>query len=243
MEVEKQKLYNRVKALLAKTIREGCTEAEAEAFANKARELIEKYQLDMTKEELIEEGFTEILFRWSSRERSNIQSSLCNPIAIYTATRAWRKNDGETQQRVSYHFFGIKSDVMLAGHLMSSLSDFVIKAADEYCKTFHPYYNSKKERTSFIIGCTKRISVRLIKEQHDTIQVKQNNTSTALITIDKRQIVTQELNTKGIFLVKGQIKTKSIHSIDSYNQGLQAGNTASFSRPLEKRASSKMIQE
>jgi hypothetical protein len=241
MDAEKQKLYAKVKALLTKTTEEGCTEAEAQAFADKARELIEKYQLDMTEQELVENGFTEIIFRWSSRERSNIQSCLCNGIAIYTATRAWRADDGETQQRVSYHFFGLKSDVMLADYLMTSLSDFVIRSANEYCKTFHPYYNSKRERASFILGCAKRLAMRLIIEQHNTIQVKQNNTGTALVTINKQQLVTQELRAKGISLVKGAARTKSIHSTDSYNKGVQAGNNASFSRPIGKSEQSKMI--
>lgn len=231
MSEDKQKLYARVKALLAKTAEANCTEAEAQFAAEKARELIEIYQLDMTEGELISEGFTEILFRWSSRERANIQQFLSTYIGYYTGTRAWMTNDGKTQQRVNRHFFGLKSDVMFAGFLMTHLSDFVIRSADEYVKnSFHPYYNAKKERASFIMGCAARIAKRLKEERHNTIQVK--GTGTALVTVDKRKIVTQQLAARGVLLVSKPASSKTVHSAGSYEAGKAQGNAASFSRPL-----------
>ena len=54
---DREKLLARIKALFSKTTEAGATEAEELAATEKARELIEKYQLDMGAEELKREGF------------------------------------------------------------------------------------------------------------------------------------------------------------------------------------------
>ena len=56
-DTDREKLLARIKALFSKTTKSGATEAERHAAAEKARELIEKYQLDMGAEELKKEGF------------------------------------------------------------------------------------------------------------------------------------------------------------------------------------------
>jgi Protein of unknown function (DUF2786) len=56
-DADRGKLLARIKALFSKTTKSGATEAEELAAAEKARELIEKYQLDMGAEELRKEGF------------------------------------------------------------------------------------------------------------------------------------------------------------------------------------------
>jgi hypothetical protein len=236
------KLYTRIKALLAKTTEAGCTEEEAATAAEKARQLIEAYQVNMTEFELVAEGFTQILFRWSSREISNVQRQICVGIAYYTGTRGWMANDGKTQQQVSHHFFGLKSDVMFAGYLLSSLTNFIIREADQYIKSnFHHYYNAKKERADFIFGCAKTISARLIKERKDTVQVK--GTGTALVTIDKRSLVTAKLAEKhNIILTSTAGKRKDIHSKDNFEAGKSKGNEASFSRPLGNSGPVKMLK-
>ena len=47
--IDQAKLYARIKALLAKTAEANCTEAEAQLASDKARELIAKYQIDLTE--------------------------------------------------------------------------------------------------------------------------------------------------------------------------------------------------
>jgi hypothetical protein len=54
---DREKLLARIKALFSNTTGAGATEAEELAAAEKARELIEKYQVDMGAEELKKEGF------------------------------------------------------------------------------------------------------------------------------------------------------------------------------------------
>ena len=92
----------------------------------------------------------EIRFNWKYREHSFIQKYLYVPLSLYTSTRAW-EIPGDTQQRFIIHFFGLRSDVLFAGHLLSSLTEFVIRSTNEYPCT------SKKERESFMIGCVSRV--------------------------------------------------------------------------------------
>ena len=57
MTSERQEIAAKVRALLAKTVDKGCTEQEAVAAASKAKELMDRYQVDLSEAELEEDGF------------------------------------------------------------------------------------------------------------------------------------------------------------------------------------------
>ncbi len=104
---------SRIRALLAKTVDKGCTEAEAMTAATKAKELMDKYQIDLSDTELEEEGFKCGTTEGAEKRKFNVQRWIASAIAEYCEVRCWLKRD-LSRRRMRYVFFGLSSDVELA---------------------------------------------------------------------------------------------------------------------------------
>lgn len=246
---DKTAIMARVKALLAKTQAAGCSEEEADAAVTKARELIAKYQIDMTEKELVAEGFAEIVMHWKSRARYDIEVSLCVRVAEYTGTHVCRI-PGLTKTRQGLQYFGLESDVQFAEWLLIALADFVERNGREYrskrAEQLSAAYDSPvatvtrvcksqlaDAEKSFAMGCYGRINKRLKEATTQTVQVKAA-TGTALVLLDKHALVRAEMQRRGRHIAKYRNGggNRIIRSASAYQEGQAVGDRANFSKPI-----------
>jgi hypothetical protein len=141
---DKSKIANKIKALMAKTEDSAATEAEAVAAAEKARELLDKYQLDLGTLDLTHDGFSQLSTTVQSAESAHIHDALAFLIADYTDTLAF--HIPETEERPSEcRYFGLESDVYFALWLSQSLENFILRRSKEVEHLGRAYYLSFRD--------------------------------------------------------------------------------------------------
>ena len=239
---EREKIAAKIKALLALAAENsGTTESEMMAAALKARELMAKHSISMTEAEILSEGFQEETLKEEDKKRGWVRGCLDICVAEFTGTKIWGSSD-----RKEFKFFGLTSDVIFATFLHDSLSDFVLRNADAFAekqlvkeaesmgvplsrarRLFAPQMYRWWE--SFVTACTKRIGERLMAARKDT-QVK-GTTGAALVVLDKRKLVTDELKARGITLRTVKIKTEKADA-SGLVAGKAAGDAAGFDKPV-----------
>lgn len=210
-------IVSKIKALLAKTVENGATEAEALMAAQKAGELMDKYELTMSEIEVREESCEEDTVNVGNKKAHPVQY-VAMTIGAFTDTRVWMGGPGKT-----IHFFGLKKDVQIATYLTQMLR----RAIDSEWET---YKNSalyqmdpnhgRSQRASFMNGMAGRLSKRLREMKQQREQAKP--TGTSLVPV-KNQIVEQEFKKLGMKLTSTTNRT-SIRSSGAYHAGVAAGN-------------------
>lgn len=118
-----ERARNVIRALLAKTEERGCTEEEAAAAAKKAFELMEKYQIEMTDDEIEKEGADVLVMplhnvgKVTINMEYKIKDRLAMSIAQYTHCKVWVQPRDKT-----LHVVGAKSDLVLFEELVNSFT-------------------------------------------------------------------------------------------------------------------------
>ena len=215
----------RVRALLAKTTDSGCTESEAMSAMAKARELMDKYQLDMTDTELEAEGTDQGNTASDSKVQFDIQRTIANRVASYCDCRVWQAGAKGTLT-----FFGLQSDTGFATYLCQSLAGFVQRSSVEWA-----LQGEGGDQRAFVAGATSRINERL----RELTQARQSKAATAALTSDRRSlivvkqdIVGREFAKLGLRLGRTSISGYSGSDASARAAGRQAGDRASFGRPI-----------
>jgi hypothetical protein len=109
-----ERLVQRIQALRAKTVAQGCTEEETLAAAEKAAELLDRYGLSLGEVEFRAQPCAGIGIQTDRRRFAPIDS--CVPgIAAFFDCRVWLERMGDRALR--YVFFGLRGDVAAAEYL------------------------------------------------------------------------------------------------------------------------------
>jgi hypothetical protein len=226
----RKKMLERVRAILSKTMENGCTEGEAMAALAKARELMATYEIDENdlKVEQVQEGAT--IYKGEMNDPYEIKRSLSFAVGRFTRCRVWR-GTGKDEHKYGVAFCGLESDVIFATWLLETLRRFVMRALREFQKerAKNNIPNSNFTSASFVIGCAQRIADKL-KELTPVEPIV--GTGNAL-TVSRQSLIAAKLAESGIVLQKGR---KSSRDVDrrSYNKGQNAGNSARFDRPVNQ---------
>lgn len=244
---ERKKAAQRVAALLAKTTENGATEGEAVAAALKAKELMDRYAIDIGEAELIDEGFLDVEATPESPDSALIYQELWLGIAQFTDTISWIEQqptsddpEDQTTGRAGRHvFFGCAGDVMFAVWLIKALENFIRRGAAAYVEEINVdearFVNLSEDdleikRLSFIIGTARRIRHRLLAEAKKRKQAQQS-TGRDLVPIDKTALVAQEMKRRDIALVPEQVERTAADS-QAMLDGVRLGDKARFDRPV-----------
>jgi hypothetical protein len=238
---DKAKVAEKVRALLAKTVDNGCTEAEAMAAAMKAQALIEEYQINLSEHDLEEEGCIRGTAAKAKPSRFNIQQALGNAIAEFSDCKVWNTFEGGGYRRTDKRlvFFGLRSDVELANWLTVALEAFVWTQTNLFEESLKRQFgpcveNLYYERRNFMMGACSRISARLRAEKKAREVARQDNPGggRALMVV-KNQIVTREFNKLNMHFSSGSGSSfRQGGSRDAFAAGQAAGDKASFNRPI-----------
>ena len=212
---------------MAKTVENGCTEAEMLSAMSMAQAMMDAYDVSLDDiEETKKEKATHETMK-DMRDPHHIRNNLCVRVSEFTNTKAWTVN------KVKFKFAGLISDVEFAMWLLEHLTLFVQKELKNYlwANGFQSLDASSKRRVinGFVIGCTGRINKRLgelIEQGED----KRNDNANALIVV-KNALIDDHMKELGLNLRMPRKRGSCIHG-DSYAAGQSAGDRATFGRPV-----------
>jgi Protein of unknown function (DUF2786) len=223
---ERTRIFRKVEALMAKTVAAGATEEEALTAAAKARELIEKYQIDLGAEAVKREGFLLRDIRLDGYKTPFVRS-VSYAIERFTEVKMWFTVPYGLPATV--WVFGLKSDVELAVHLIESLSAHALGGLSR-----HAVNGSAGEvraaRHAFVVGCARSAGDKLMAQVRER-EVRASGNGRELVEIDKPTILQNELKARGMKFSKGNGTTVS--DTEAYGAGAAHGEGASFGRPIK----------
>jgi hypothetical protein len=209
MQDSRKKMLDKVRAILAKTMDNGCTEEEAMTALAKARELMATYEID--ESELQEEQEKATTFRTAPNDPYEIKRGLCVNVGKFTRCAAFRDRDEVIT------FAGKPSDIVFATWLLDTLQRFVMRELRAYQAKRSKLHmqNSNHMSVSFVVGCAQRINEKL-KE---------------LAPIDwakTKELIVKELN---MSLTKSRGPSRNLDE-NAARAGHKTGSSARFDRPV-----------
>ena len=213
MNETRKKLLERIKAILAKTMANGCTEAEAMAALAKARELMATYEIDEKELDAFSKEKT-TTFATENRDPYEIKRNLCVNVGKFTRCKAYR------DRAEVINFAGKESDIVFAAWLLDTLQMFVMRELRAYQKKLITEkgisHSNNLTSASFVAGCAHRINERL-KELAPLDWAK------------TQELIVSEL---GMQLTKSRGRNRQLSEKDAA-AGFKAGEHARFDRPVE----------
>lgn len=208
----RKKLLERIRAILAKTMANGCTEGEAMAALAKARELMATYEIDEKELEEFNREKT-IQFKTAPADPYEIKRNLCVNVGKFTRCKAFRDREEVI------NFAGKESDIVFASWLLDTLQMFVMRELRAYQKKLITEkgigHSNNLTSASFVAGCAHRINEKL-KELAPLDWAK------------TQELIVSEL---GMQLTKSRGRSRNISEKDAA-AGFKAGENARFDRPV-----------
>ena len=169
---DRNSIVEKIRALLSKTVENGCTEAEMLAALDRAAAMRDAYdisdeELQLTREEKValhadpEDASDPHRLRWR----------LSSGVRVFCGVEIYR--DAGAQ---SYKYIGQPSDVELARWLLDTLADFVFGALYEHLiGCLAPRGERRTITRSFVESCCNRINERLIELVERSKQAQTTN--------------------------------------------------------------------
>ena len=161
MSNESDRLRARIAALSAKTIANGCTEAEALAAAAKVAELLDRHALTMSDVEIRASPCIEASFETARKKRVPLDGCV-GAVAAFCGCRVWREKGHHGHRFV---FFGLPEQAEAARDLVAMIDGAVRTELGRY-KTSAAYTDfDHRERhlvnASFVLGMVEGIADKL----------------------------------------------------------------------------------
>jgi hypothetical protein len=225
--IDRNNLLDKIRALFAKTTENGCTEAEMLAALDKARAMMDAY--DITDEELqITKNEAAILHADPPdlKDPHKIKWRLSRCVGEFCGVEIYRTH-GETGLKC----IGLPSDVQFAMWLLDSLADFVF--AELYAHLIGCLAPKSERRTiirSFTAACCDTITFRLVA------LVERSKTAR---TSNGRELVVIKDAAIKVFMKDHDIHLRTCSGYSPSNvdaaahaAGRAAGDRATFGRPV-----------
>lgn len=215
---EREKIAARIRALLAKTVENGCTEDEAVAAADMAAKLLEKYNLTMDEVELRKSDF----IKHTERHNDEVGRRLwkvAKGIAHLTDTKSWSSDHGVFPYVVN--FFGLDHEVEIARYLLAICAR-AMRQEHNRLKRVYGLLNPTRQRLKinpFLDGMADSLYERIRALKPAT------PTGTGLVVL-KDELVTKAMADEGIKL--RSLRAAKSDTADTYLRGREAGNRVSL---------------
>ena len=226
-----QKLRLRIRGLRAKTLENGCTEAETLLAAAKVAELIERYDLTIGDVEIRATRCERRVYASSHKKRIPIDECI-GAIASFCNCRVWREKTGARE--VQFVFFGLPADID-AAHYLTELIDQSVRSELGRFKTSAAYaafrYDERHlANASFALGMVGSIADKLA-----ALKVERRTGSGRDLSILKTSVVDAELQELDLRLSATGSAPRMILP-DAFDAGEAAGTAttagnAAFARP------------
>jgi hypothetical protein len=222
-----ERLIQRIQALRAKTVAQGCTEQEALAAAEKVAELLDRYGLSLSTIELHQQACQGVGIDTGRRRLGPIDD--CVPaIAAFFDCRAWSEKSATAPIR--HVFFGLRADVEAAHYLYDLIGlAFATETAAFTRGTLYAELVAGERRSatnSFQIGLARGIAAKL----HSLRQAREatfRSSGRELVPI-KTSVIDDELAKLGLHFRARSRASKRYIMTDAYEAGQSAGERFEF---------------
>jgi hypothetical protein len=226
MTPDREKLYAKVRALLAKTQENGCTEQEAMAALAKARAMMDAYEISDDELQLTKAEKAIIRTTQAMHDKYGVRQWLHVGIGMFCNCKTWWSG---TQKQVV--FCGLPADVDLANWLLDSLEAFVRRELVEFLMNdTTPRGYRRRVINGFVFGCTARIRERLADLMRQSEQAAATHVNSRALVVVRDRAIAEAMETAGVRL---RLRTAHRKSDDrAHAAGKAAGERASFGRPV-----------
>jgi len=235
-QTELGKVKARIRALAAKTVDRGCSEAEALAAAAKVGELLEVFGLSMSEVALREEACEQVRVAVAGPQRLALRW-LFPALLRFTETRGW------TDGRADFVIFGLGPDVQLTEYLLRVIEAALVFEEQRY-RSAAEYSRSREapqsRLRSFRYGFADRVGKRLdtMTEARAVASATrraeaapmQARASTALV-LAKEKKVEEGMRGLGVRL-RTVYSTATVRDRGAYGRGAEAGGRVGLGRPV-----------
>ncbi len=227
------RLIGRIQALRAKTVAQGCTEAEALAAAAKVAELLDRYGLSLTELDLRAQSCEGASVETERRRAGPIDD--CVPaVAAFFDCRVWgEKSPGGT---LRYVFFGLPADVAGARYLYDLVDGaFASETARFRVGRDYAAMPSGMRRTatnSFQIGLARGIGAKL-HTLRKTREGALRSVAGRDLVVAKADVIEEELAELGLQLRARSRSSRTRLLRKQFEQGQKAGLGFSYTPGLQ----------
>ncbi len=235
-QAELAKVKARIRALSAKTVERGCSEAEALAAAAKVGELLEVYGLSMSEVALREEACVQRRLSVPGPQRLALRW-LFPALLRFCECRGW------TDGRADFVLYGLEPDVQMAEYLLrvalGALTHEEMRyrlSADYLRSRAAPQTRLRSFRYGFADRLGKRLE-ELVAAREESAATRRAaapaaaaTASTALV-LAKEKKVEDGLRSLGVRL-KTVYSTATVRDSGAYGKGQAAGGRVGLERPV-----------
>jgi hypothetical protein len=232
---ELAKIMQRIQGLRAKTVRQGCTEQEALAAAEKVAELLDRHGLSLSEVDFKAQPCDGVALQTARRRFAPIDS--CIPtIAEFFDCRVWvEQAKGDP---IRYVFFGVRADVAASQYLY----ELVERAFDTETALFQAgeiYASLAGERRgatrSFQVGLGDGIcdKLRALQAARDAYRASVSGRD---LVVAKAAIVDEEMAKLGLALHKRGISGSRHVLTDAFTAGQEAAERFEYAPAIERAA-------
>lgn len=223
--MNRERLYDKIRALLNKTTEHGCTEAEALAALTKARAMMDAYEVTADDLQLAKDMAAILKRTETTDDKHGIARYLVNAVTMFCDCDGWRRGD-------KFVFCGAPADVQLADWMHRHLITFLQGELANYLATCTcPRGMRRRMINGFVLGCTARITDRvreLVARSQRITRTEGNNR--ALVVI--KQDAIRDLKLAHGIILKTRTSNRRFDG-SSHRAGEAAGDRATFNRPVD----------
>lgn len=261
----------KIRALLAKTVESGATEAETGLAMAKVGELLEQYNLSMDEVSLRQENCLKKEFVLPTLQKNAAFSTL-SCIGRFCQVTVWFSRVTWGEKSLKLNFFGLEQDVDLAiflAELIQNSEQTELKSF-RLSDVYRNFVGHRKNAThNFKRGFIARIGDRLDEltaknrekeiaaAEYHAVQMRERmltasaeaqrasaekTTGTQLISLAKERYVDEEFKRLGITLTTKTSYDRARVDWDSRAAGLDAANNVNLSRPISRGGGGTVLQ-
>ena len=234
-QTELSKVKARIRALAAKTVERGCSEAEAMLAAAKVGELLEVYGLSMGEVELREEACVQTRLAAHGPGRLALRW-LFPSVLRFCECRGW------TDGRQDFVLFGLEPDVQMAEYLLRVIEGALAWEEARYRRSadyLASRLSAQAVLRSFRYGFADRVAKRLdamAGERQQAAEARRHAApageggSTALVVAKERKVEAgfRELGVR----LRSVTSTATVRDRGAYGHGAAAGGRVGLGRPV-----------
>jgi hypothetical protein len=226
------RLVQRIQALRAKTVEQGCTEQEALAAAEKVAELLDRYGLSLSELDLRRQSCEGIGVETDRKRRGPIDDCM-GTIAAFFDCRVWCETSEDATLR--YIFFGLPADVQAAVYLhdLIALAFATETSAFQATEIYRSTHSSRRRSAtnSFQVGLARGIIRKLDTLRHARDVAGGSTNGRALVPI-KESIIDAEMDRLGLSLRRRSTVRRMVLPA-AFSAGQEAGERFEYRPGLE----------
>lgn len=226
---ERQSKLAQIRAMMARTVDNGCTEAEAKQAAATVDRLLARYEIDLDEVTVKEQPIEKVLVK--AKNHTVLYSA--SAISVFADCKMWTSDPYIV-------YFGFKVDAEICEYLTLVF----LRAIDRELANFtmmNGDYNEAGRRTqidmenSFGIGMAGRLGERLGELKSARDFSRKSGTGTSLVAI-KMPLVDEAFAALGIKFGKSRGRGMSIRNTEAFSAGRKAAEGVTISQGIAGRA-------